>query len=53
MTDTYQATAHESAATRAKGEGVAIPAGWLKMQYDDRSKGPCICRAYLQEVIKP
>jgi hypothetical protein len=30
----------------------AIPARYLRLQFDDRSKGPCTCRAYLQEVLK-
>jgi hypothetical protein len=31
---------------RPKGEGKAIPAGWLRMQMDVRG-GHCLCRSYL------
>jgi hypothetical protein len=29
----------------------SIPAGYLRIQFDDRSKGPCACRAYLREAL--
>jgi hypothetical protein len=30
----------------------SVPGGYLRIQFDDRSKGPCACRAYLREALK-
>jgi hypothetical protein len=30
----------------------SVPAGYLRVQFDDRSRGPCACRAYEQEALK-
>jgi hypothetical protein len=29
----------------------SVPAGYLRIQFDDRSKGSCACRAYLKEAL--
>jgi hypothetical protein len=34
---------------RPKGEGRAVPQGWLRMQMDVRG-GHCLCRSYLAAI---
>jgi hypothetical protein len=36
---------------RPKGPN-GIPVGYIRMQFADRSKGPCACKAYLKEALK-